>query len=229
VFHESEKLFQTILNTVSHELKTPIAIISSSVSNLNDDRTAENPDIRKQICLELNTASVRLNHLVENILDMSRIETGHLKLNLQYCDISDLIGIAFNELKEELSRHRIKIAIEENLPLIRADINLLKQALINILNNSATHTPPDGEISVNAGLFTYDKIFIQLDDRGQGVPEETVNRLFEKFYRVPGSKSGGTGLGLAIAKALVEIHNGKIFAQNRAEGGLRITILLNIN
>jgi two-component system sensor histidine kinase KdpD len=229
VFHESEKLFQTILNTVSHELKTPITVISSSVSNLNDDRTAANPVIRKQICTELNAASVRLNHLVENILDMSRIETGHLKLNLQYCEISDLIGIAFNELKEELRHHRINISIEENLPLIQVDINLLKQAFINILRNSVIHTPANGAITVNAGLFAHDKIFIQLDDQGQGVPEEAVSRLFEKFYRVPGSKSGGTGLGLAIAKALVEIHNGKIFAQNRVEGGLRITILLNIN
>jgi two-component system, OmpR family, sensor histidine kinase KdpD len=229
VYHESEKLFQTVLSTVSHELKTPIAIISSSISNLNDERTAENPDIRKQICTELKTASVRLNHLVENILDMSRIETGHLKLNLQHCEISDLIGIAFNELKEELKNRRINITIEENLPLIRADINLLKQALVNILHNSAIHTLPDGEISVNAGLFTYDKIFIQIDDQGSGVPEETLGRLFEKFYRVPGSKSGGTGLGLTIAKALVEIHGGKIFARNRVEGGLRISILLNIN
>jgi two-component system sensor histidine kinase KdpD len=229
VFHESEKLFQTILNTVSHELKTPITIISSSVSNLNDEHTAANPVIRKQICTELNTASVRLNHLVENILDMSRIETGHLKLNLQYCEISDLIGIVFNELKEELRNHRINISVEENLPLIQADINLLKQAFINILHNSAIHTPSDSAITVNAGLFAHDKIFIQLNDQGKGVPEEALRHLFEKFYRVPGSKSEGTGLGLAIAKALVEIHNGKIFAQNRVEGGLRITVLLNIN
>jgi two-component system, OmpR family, sensor histidine kinase KdpD len=229
VFHESEKLFQTILNTVSHELKTPITIISSSLSNLADDRTAADAASRKQICAELNTAASRLNHLVENILDMSRIETGHLNLNLQYCDISDLIGIAFNELKEEIGGRQIYITVEENLPLIQADINLLKQAFINILHNAAVHTPADGTISVHAGLFTHDKIFIQLDDQGPGVPEKVINRLFEKFYRVPGSKSGGTGLGLAIAKALVEIHNGKILAQNRAEGGLRITVLLNIS
>jgi two-component system sensor histidine kinase KdpD len=229
VYQESEKLFQTVLSTVSHELKTPIAIIASSVANLNDQRTSDNPPARKQICAELNTAALRLNRLVENILDMSRIETGHLKLNLQPCDISDLIGIAFNELKEELQHHRIKIIIEENLPLIRADLNLLKQALINILHNSAVHTPADGEISVNAGLFTHDKIFIQLDDQGPGVPADATSHLFEKFYRVPGSKGGGTGLGLTIARALVELHNGKILAQNRSEGGLRITILLNIN
>jgi len=229
VYRESEKLFQTILNSVSHELRTPIAIISSSISNLNDDRTMANPEIIKQICQELNTASFRLNHLVENFLNMSRIESGYLKLNLQYCEISDLIGIAFNELNDELKNHSIQIDLEENLPLIRADINLLKQAIINILHNSAMYTSPNSEISVHAGLFTHDKIFIQLDDCGPGVPEETLLRLFDKFYRIPGTKSGGTGLGLAISKAIIEMHHGKILAQNRPEGGLRITILLNIN
>ncbi len=226
---ESEKLFQTILNTVSHELRTPIAIISSSVSNLNDERITANPEIRNRICAELNTAYLRLNHLVENILDMSRIESGYLKLNLQHCDISDLIGIAFQELKNELKDHQIKIDLEENLPLIKADINLLKQAIINILHNSAMYTPGSSEISIHAGLFTHDKIFIQLDDRGPGVPEETLTHLFDKFYRIPGTKSGGTGLGLAISKTIIEIHHGKILAQNRPEGGLRMTILLNIN
>jgi len=160
---------------------------------------------------------------------MSRIESGYLKLNLQYCEISDLIGIAFTELKDELKDHTIQIDLEENLPLIRADINLLKQAIINILHNSAMYTSPNSDISVHAGLFTHDKIFIQLDDCGPGVPEETLLRLFDKFYRIPGTKSGGTGLGLAISKAIIEMHHGKILAQNRPEGGLRITILLNIN
>lgn len=228
VYVESQKLFQTVLNSVSHELRTPIAIISTAISNLNDDKTAANVEIRKQICFELNSASNRLNLLVENILDMSKIESGYLMLNLQDCDVSDLIGISLNELKDDIQKHNINIDIQENLPSIRIDINWFKQVIINILHNAIIYTPPDSEISIKSFSNSEDSFVIDISDNGNGVPEQTLHRLFDKFFRVTGSKSGGTGLGLTIAKAIVEAHGGKITAENRREGGLKISIYLPI-
>ena len=224
---ESEKLFQTVLNSVSHELRTPISIITTAVSNLNDERTSSDPELRKQIGEELEFASGRLNHIVENILDMSRIESGLLKLNIQFCDISDLIGISVSELKKNLSDRQVKITIEEKLPLVRIDINLFRQALINILHNAVVYSPADSPIIISAFTIAPGKIALRVRDYGKGVSAQLLPRIFDKFYRIPGTKSGGTGLGLTIAKAIVEVHKGAILAENAEGGGLQITMVIN--
>ncbi|MCX6271798.1 MAG: DUF4118 domain-containing protein [Bacteroidetes bacterium] len=226
IYSESEKLFQTVLNSVSHELRTPIAIISAAVSNLTDAQTSGNEDIRRQICEELQTASNRLNLLVENLLDISRIESGKLKLHFQDCDISDLVGIALNEMKSELANYEVLVTVQENLPAIRADINLLKQALINVIYNSTIYSPAGGKIMIDCRLNN-GKIEISITDSGKGVPEPFLENIFDKFYRVPGSKSGGTGLGLTITRAITEAHHGTVSASNGKEGGLEICITFN--
>jgi two-component system sensor histidine kinase KdpD len=229
VYLESQKLFQTVLNSVSHELRTPIAVITTAVSNLKDESTSENKEIRMQICNELNLSATRLNLLVENILDMSKIESGYIKLNLQHTDVSDLIGIVLNELRTETSNHKLNVDIEENLQLIMIDVNWLRQALINIVHNSIIYSPENTEISISAYTENNDSCIIELSDKGPGVPEQTLAHLFEKFYRVQGSKSGGVGLGLAITKAIVEAHNGEIYASNLVEGGFMIRIKLKFS
>jgi two-component system sensor histidine kinase KdpD len=226
IYMESQKLFQTVLNSVSHELRTPIAIITAAVSTLDDEGTAENPETRKLVCEELNSAAQRLNILVENILDMSKIDSGYFHLNRQTCDISDLFGIAINEMKPDFKNHSLKVSIADDLPTVMVDIHWFRQALINILHNSILYTPAGSDIFIEA--YTDDKglVIIEIKDSGTGVPEHSLKKLFEKFYRVPGSKSGGTGLGLTIAKAIVEAHKGIIFAKNREGGGLSVIIIL---
>jgi two-component system sensor histidine kinase KdpD len=214
LLEHSEKLFQAVLNSVSHELRTPIAIISAAVDNLKHTRTSSETEKRDQICAELDSASNRLNNLVENILDMSRIESGLLKLNLQICDIADLVGSVVMDLKSELNNHLLNISIPENLSLIRADIILLRQVLVNLLRNAIMYTPAGTAIEIIAGNDSPDTVSVTIKDNGPGVPECNLEHLFEKFYRVPGSKSGGTGLGLAIVRAFVEAHGGIIRASN---------------
>jgi two-component system, OmpR family, sensor histidine kinase KdpD len=216
---ESQKLFQTVLNSISHELRTPISIITTAVSTMNDETTASNPAYRKQIGEGLNTAAMRLNMLVENILDMSRIESGYLSLNLQRYEISELIGTVLNELEKEPNCQEIRLSVPDELPLMLMDINWLKQAIVNLMHNAFTYTPANSTIEINAGVYS-DRLVIEVADNGPGVPEESLKKLFEKFYRVPGSKSGGTGLGLTITKAIVEAHHGQITVQNRQNGGL---------
>ncbi|HNX44191.1 MAG TPA: ATP-binding protein [Bacteroidales bacterium] len=227
VYQESQKLFQTVLNSVSHELRTPVSIISSAVSNLMDDKTAADPVNRNSICTELEASARRLNQLIENILDMSKIDSGYLSLNLQPCDICDLVGVVVNHMKDELSDHAVRVDIPDLLPAVKIDMNWMKQALMNILRNSAIYTPRGSEISISASADGETAV-LKIEDAGPGVPTASLDHLFDKFYRVPGSRSGGTGLGLTIAKALVEAHNGTIKAVNRPQGGLSVAIQLPI-
>ncbi len=226
IYLESQKLFQTVLNSVSHELRTPVAIIAAAVSNLSNEITSANKEARDQICSELNLSASRLNVLIENILDMSKIESGYLTLNYQYTDIGDLTGIVLNELKSEITEHKININIEENLPLVMIDVNWLRQAIINVIHNSLIYSPKNSEINIRAFLDDSKFVNIELSDQGSGVPESSLQHLFEKFYRVQGSKTGGIGLGLTITKAIVEAHNGEISANNGKNGGLVIKIRL---
>jgi two-component system, OmpR family, sensor histidine kinase KdpD len=228
IFVESQKLFQTVLSSVSHELRTPIAIISTAVSSLDDEKTASNPEIRGRICVELNSAAKRLNILVENILDMSRIETGYIQLNKQPFDLIELVGMAINEVKPDFGNQNVHLNILESLPTVLIDIHWFKQAIINILRNALRYNPPDSDLFIEAFAIDEANVQLEIQDNGTGVPEASLTKIFDKFYRVPGSRSGGTGLGLAISKAIVEAHNGTIYARNRESGGLSVIINLRI-
>ncbi|HOW30543.1 MAG TPA: ATP-binding protein [Bacteroidales bacterium] len=228
VYQESQKLFQTVLNSVSHELRTPVAIISSAVSNLMDEKIASDHTNRTKICHELESSAVRLNQLVENIIDMSKIDSGYLSLDLQSYDVAELIGVVINHMKDELAGHDVTINIPDPLPAVLIDINWMKQAIVNILHNAVNYASIGTEIVVTASNNgTFDQICIS--DQGPGVPASSIEHLFDKFYRVPGSKSGGTGLGLTIAKALIEAHHGTISIANNPSRGLTVTIQLPIS
>jgi len=228
VQQESHKLFQAVLNSVSHELRTPVAVIRSAASNLMDERTAANAAARKQICGELDSSANRLNLLIENIIDMSKIDSGYLELHITVCDVSDLIGVVVNHVKDELIDHKLQVEIPENIPPVSLDINWIKQALLNILYNAINYTPFDSLISISVSLQP-DSILVVIGDNGPGVPEACLSRLFDKFYRVPGSKSGGTGLGLSISKAIIEAHQGSVKVENQPGGGLMVAVQLPIH
>lgn len=228
IYAESQILFRTVLNSISHELRTPISVITAAVSNMNDEKTVSNPTFRKELGEDLNAAAMRLNVLVENILDVSRIESGYLSLNLQMYEVSDLMGTVLNEMEKMPHQQKINLTIEENLPLIKMDINWFKQAIVNIVYNAIMYTPPESVIDIRSFLNGTNQLIIEIADNGNGIPEDSLKKLFDKFYRVPGSKSGGTGLGLTITKAIVEAHQGHIIARNRAKGGLSILIYLDL-
>ncbi len=226
VLEESERLYNTLLNSISHELRTPLATITGATSGLLDERINGDPKARQALGQDLQDATERLNRLVDNLLDMTRLESGQLKLNLEWCDISDLINISLNRVEKQLADHEVITEIAPNLPLIRADYVLLEQALVNLLHNAATYTPPGTRIRVQARVEEA-KLLIVVADRGPGLPADT-EQVFDKFYRAPGAATGGTGLGLSISRGLVEAHGGTLIAENRANGGARFTIRLPI-
>ncbi|HVU11965.1 MAG TPA: ATP-binding protein, partial [Phototrophicaceae bacterium] len=225
MLRESERLHNTLLNSISHELRTPIStIVGASSSLLDPNISAES---RKTLLGDLQAAADRLNRLVENLLDMTRLESGLLKLKLEWCDIGDLINVALSSTSKRLVDHPVTLHIAPDLPLVQLDFVLMEQVLVNLLDNAASYTPPSTPVEISAAQ-TDGTVSITVADHGRGLPPDDLERVFDKFYRVPGSKAGGTGLGLSICRGLVNAHGGTLEASNRPEGGAVFTIRLPI-
>jgi len=222
---ESERLSKTLLNSISHEIRTPIAAIRSAASNLGERGLADG--FQREMVGEIQEASHRLNRLVGNLLSMTRLETGHVKPNLDWCDLSDLIQVTLKEIQADLQGHEVRVELGPGLPLVRIDFVLMQQALSNLLLNVVVHTPRGTPVEVSARVDS-GQLLMMVADRGPGLPPESLPFIFEKFYRAPTAPAGGTGLGLAIVKGLVEAHAGQVAAQNRPGGGAAFTIRLPI-
>jgi two-component system sensor histidine kinase KdpD len=222
---EAERLYKTLFNSISHELRTPIAAILSASESLLDPSMSGSDGVRRDLNGEIHTAAERLNRLVENLLDMTRLESGRIKPTLDWCDLRDLIGAAVRKLSRELSRHSIFVDVPSDMPLVKIDFGLIEQALTNLLHNASQYTPPGTRIQVSASRKERDCI-IEVSDNGPGFPKEALSKIFEKFYRVPGTKAGGTGLGLSIVRGFVEAHGGTIKVENKEEVGARFVITL---
>lgn len=219
VFAESEKLYRTLFNSISHELRTPIAAIIGAAEGLS--RSAH----RSDEVGEIQTAAERLNRLVENLLDMTRLESGQLAPTMDWCDVNDLIRSTVHKLQKELAGRSVRISLHDDFPLIKMDHGLMEQVFTNLLLNSSLYTPEDASVEIT-GNVDGNLCRFTVSDNGPGIPAEALPHLFEKFYRVPGSRSGGTGLGLSIVKGFVEAQKGTITVRNKSTGGAEFTIIL---
>ncbi len=225
---ESERLYKTLFNSISHELRTPIAaIVSASESLLDQAATPEN-SVRRDLSSEIHTAAERLNRLVENLLNMTRLESGRITPILDWCDIRDLINAGAEQLHQELAQHVLTIDVQLDMPLVKLDFALIEQAVINLLHNASIYTPAGSSITVRAFIEQGDCVLV-ISDTGPGFPKEALQKVFEKFYRVPGTKAGGTGLGLSIARGFVEAHKGSLQVENGAQGGAKFTMRLPVH
>ncbi len=222
---ESERLYKTLFSSLSHELHTPVTAILSASEGLLDKTTSSGEGVRRALSNEIRTAAERLHRLIENLLDMTRLESGRITPRLDWCDLNDLVSIPIRKLNRELSHHVVRTDVAPNLPLVRLDLGLIEQAIANILHNAALYTPAGTEIRIAARIEGEDCV-ITISDSGPGFPKGALPRVFEKFYRVPGAKTGGTGLGLSIAKGFIESHGGSIQVENGKEGGAQFTIRL---
>ncbi len=222
---ESERLSKTLLNSVSHEIRTPISAITSAAAALSAARSAHSAAVPWTMVDEIQEAARRLNRLVGNLLNMTRLESGHVEPKLDWCDVSDLVHVTLQELQKELSLHKVSLEMASGLPLVRIDFVLMQQALGNLLLNAALHTPPGTSVQVQASARS-DMLVLSVTDDGPGLPSDVLPFIFDKFYRAPEAPAGGTGLGLAIVKGFVEAQGGRIEAQNKPGGGAAFTIRL---
>lgn len=217
------KLYNTLLNSLSHELRTPIATIIGATDNLqmkNKNLTERNKD---ELIGEISKASLRLNQQVENLLNMSRLEAGFLQPKLDWCDINEIIYNAVKRIEENQIGQRITININPDIPLFKLDKGMLEQIVYNLVNNATLYTASNSKIEIIASCYT-DLLEIIVEDNGKGFPEEEISRVFEKFYRLKNSRTGGTGLGLSIVKGFTEALGGIVRLQNVSTGGARFSV-----
>jgi two-component system sensor histidine kinase KdpD len=223
MLNESDKLYKTLFNSISHELRIPVATIMGASDSLLSAQHSK--EIQTELSLEILKASKRLNRLIENLLNMSRLESGRITPKLDWCDIHDLINKVSENLTDELKLFNLHVVISKDMPLVRFDFGLMEQVLHNLIYNATQYAPPETSIRVKA-FYDDGKMTIQVMDRGPGFPGKEIDLIFNKFYRVEGSKAGGTGLGLSIAKGFVEAQKGTITVENRQNGGAKFTILI---
>jgi two-component system sensor histidine kinase KdpD len=162
------------------------------------------------------------------LLDMTRLESGHMKLRLEWCDLADLVSVALRQLEKELARHPVTNHLPRGLPLVKIDFVLMEQVLVNLLLNASLHTPPGTRVQISAQVEAKE-IALIVADTGPGVPAEALPHLFDKFYRAPGAAAGGSGLGLSIVKGFMDAHGGRVSAQNRPGGGAEFTLRLPLS
>ncbi|MGC3943778.1 MAG: ATP-binding protein [Chryseolinea sp.] len=210
---KSVRFYNTLLNSLSHELRTPITTIIGSTDNLQSNGMKLSEEHKAELLNEISVASIRLNQQVENLLNTSRLESGTFQIKKDWVDINDLIYKSLQHLDHNLSKYKVEVEIPELLPLFNLDFGLMEQVLYNLIINVTQHTPEDTVISIRAECVS-DRLVLTIADNGSGFPNEEIGRIFEKFYRLKGSKTGGTGLGLSIVKGFVEAHSGTIILRN---------------
>jgi two-component system sensor histidine kinase KdpD len=230
VAEESEKLYRVLFDCISHELKTPLAILSSSIGQagafLKKDETGQ-----ALITLdEGSTALIRLRRIVDNLLGMTRMESDRAKPDAVWCDLDEIVAAARTQVQDLMSQHRLTVSLPDDLPPIKADPVLLTHAVSNLLANAAQYSPPGSEIVITGD--TDDKeVVLKISDKGVGIPpEELDGRLFDKFYRGRNARTGGIGLGLSIVFRLMELLGGTVTACNNEDGpGAVFTLRFPLN
>lgn len=233
------KLYNTLLDSLSHELRTPIAAILGSIDTLQQKNVNLSSETQQKLHNEIEKASMKLNYQVENLLNMSRLESGYIHPKLDWCDVKEIIYNVCSRLSEETKEHKIKYKIDDNLPLFKLDYGLMEQIIYNLIYNGSQHTPKGANIEIS---LKYDvdvdyerhidlikKCIISISDNGYGFPTNEIDRAFDKFHRFKDSKTGGTGLGLSIVKGFVEAQNGTIKLHNADDGGAVFTLEFNVD
>jgi two-component system, OmpR family, sensor histidine kinase KdpD len=226
VLQAAEKLQNALLSSISHDLRTPLVSITGALTTLSEQSNLLDPDARRSLIETASEEADRLNRLVGNLLDMTRLEAGGMRIMLEPCDVQDVIGTALAQLEDRIGDRPIQIDVADDFPLIPIDFVLIVHVLVNLLDNALKYSPPDTQLEIKA-VHLNSEAQISVADHGIGIPPEDLERIFDKFYRVQRPEQvSGTGLGLAICKGMVEAHNGRIWAANRDSGGTIITLAL---
>jgi two-component system sensor histidine kinase KdpD len=197
-----------------------------ALSSLLQDSSLLDAEMRKELLKTAYEDSDSLNRLVGNLLDMTRVEAGTLKINAKPCDLRDVVGTSLQALKDKLEKRNVRINISQNMPEVPMDFTLMMRVFVNLVDNAVKYSNQDMPIEITAEP-SESEVKIEVKDKGFGIPEEDITHIFDKFYRaVKPRQVTGTGLGLSICKGIVEAHGGRIFAENNSDKGATLTVIL---
>jgi two-component system sensor histidine kinase KdpD len=222
---ESERLRNSLLSALSHDLRTPLAALlglAESLELTKPELAGPQRDTARAIAEQVR----RMTAMVNNLLDMARIESGEVKLRSEWQSVEEVVGAALRAAQPALARHRVEVALPRDLPLVEFDATLVERVLYNLLENAGKYTPAETVIRI-AAEASGGELLVSVSDNGPGIPQGQHEAIFEKFTRgAPESATPGVGLGLAISRAIVEAHGGKIWAEDNPGGGARLCFTL---
>jgi two-component system sensor histidine kinase KdpD len=220
VIEESDRLKSSLLSSVSHELRSPLAAIKASVSSLRSGDVAWEDEARTELLTTVEEEIDYLNILVGNLLDMSRIEAGALKSQKTPNALNEIVSTTRGRMRLMIQMHQLEIHIPDDLPLVEVDFGQIQQVFTNLITNSVKYSPPNSTIRISANRKDEHFLQVQLTNQSMPIPEGDLERIFDKFYRIdPSERITGSGLGLSICKGIIEAHGGRIWAEN-IPGGL---------
>lgn len=230
VLQRTDALRAALLSSVSHDLRTPLTSIKAAASSLLQDDVQWDEEARRSFTLAIEREAERLNRLVENLLDISRIESGALHPEKEWYPIEELLHDVLSRMQRRLEGRQVVIEVPDDLPPVELDYLMIDQVVTNLLENAMRYTPACSPIEIAVSAAEKEMV-VALADRGPGIPPRDQERIFDKFYRVLGHmrETGGTGVGLAVCRGLIEAHGGRIWATNRPDGGalFRFTLPLH--
>jgi two-component system sensor histidine kinase KdpD len=226
VLSEAGQFQKTLLDSIAHNVRTPLASIIGSLSTLQEDHAVLNEAIRRELVDTARHEADRLNRLLGNLLDLSRLESGAVRVRADPCDVQDVIGAALEQLGSAARNRSIEVTIDPSLPPVHMDFVLIVQVIVNVLDNALKYSPEDTAVLMHAAV-SGDSLAITICDEGQGIPQHDLDHVFQKFNRGGRtSERGGIGLGLSICRGLVEAHKGTITIERRQPRGTAITFTL---
>jgi two-component system sensor histidine kinase KdpD len=221
---ETESLRNTLLSSISHDLRTPLSAITGAATTLLQKDVAFDKNTRAELLQTIQEEAEHLNRIIKNVLDMTRLESGAIKINKEWQPLDEIVAAVLDRLDGRLNGHSVTVKLQGNLPLIPFDALLLEQVFMNLFDNALKYSPPGASLELSASESFY-TVTIELADHGPGIPAGEEERIFEKFVRGRGA-GGGVGLGLAICRTIINAHGGKIWAENHPEGGAVIRFTL---
>jgi len=213
---ETESLRNTLLSSISHDLRTPLAAITGAATTLQQEDILLDTNSRLDLVGTIQEEAEHLNRIIKNVLDMTRLESGAITVNKEWQPLEEIVGAVVNRLGERLKEHPLTVKLQGNLPLVPFDSLLLEQVFMNLFDNAIKNTPKGSPLELSASESFY-TVTVELADRGPGIPAGEEEHIFEKFVR--GKTTGGVGLGLAICRTIINAHGGKIWTENREGGG----------
>lgn len=219
ILEESDQMKTALLSSVSHELRTPLATIRAAATSLHSGNVSWDSTAREELISAIDEESEHLNRLVGNLLDMTRIESGALKPNRQWNILADILEGTVSRMRHAIKQHEIEVDMPDDLPLVPVDHMQIDQVFTNLISNALKYAPPDTTVQFRAKVQDSEFLLVEAHNEGPQIPEEDLDRIFDKFYRVTAAdRVTGTGLGLSICKGIIEAHGGRIWAANKVDG-----------